>query len=77
MAEIEQSPPQSATSTTTTAVAGEKYSKAPFSIWAPTELMREPIRNCLIDPLSSPSIMSKRYSTVSREEAIAAAKLIE
>ncbi|PIN10463.1 hypothetical protein CDL12_16947 [Handroanthus impetiginosus] len=77
MAEIEQSPPQSVSSTTTSAAAGEKYSKAPFNIWLPTECTRESVRNRLIETLSSPSILSKRYGTVSREETVAAAKLIE
>ncbi|PIN21079.1 hypothetical protein CDL12_06229 [Handroanthus impetiginosus] len=77
MPETEQSQPQSATSTAATAAAGEKYSKAAFSIWPPTERTRESVRNRLIETLSSPSILSKRYGTVSREEAADAAKIIE
>ncbi|PIN14405.1 hypothetical protein CDL12_12969 [Handroanthus impetiginosus] len=77
MAEIEQSPPQSLSSTTTASSAGEKYSKAPFNIWLSTERTRESVRNRLIETLSSPSILSKRYGTVSREETVVATKLIE
>ncbi|KAK6115972.1 hypothetical protein DH2020_008241 [Rehmannia glutinosa] len=76
MAETEQSPPQSATTTTTTA-AGEKYPNVSFSIWPPSERTRDAVRSRLIETLSSPSILSKRYGTVSREEAVEAAKVIE
>ncbi|KAK4434382.1 MFP1 attachment factor 1 [Sesamum alatum] len=61
----------------TSATAAEKYSNVSFSIWPPTERTREAVRNRLIETLSSPSILSKRYGTVSREEAVDAAKLIE
>lgn len=70
MAETEQSPPQS----TTSAV---KSTNASFSIWPPTERTRDAVRDRLIETLSTPSILSKRYGTVSREEATDAAKLIE
>lgn len=76
MAETEQSPPQSQASAAT--ATGEKYnSSISFSIWPPTERTREAVRNRLIETLSSPSILSKRYGTVSREEAVEAAKVIE
>ncbi|KAK6130822.1 hypothetical protein DH2020_035434 [Rehmannia glutinosa] len=68
MAETEQTPPQSATTTTTTA-AGEKYPNVSFSIWPPSERTRDAVRNRLIETL--------RYGTVSREEAVEAAKVIE
>ncbi|KAL0314974.1 UNVERIFIED_CONTAM: MFP1 attachment factor 1 [Sesamum angustifolium] len=74
MAEAEQAPPQSET---TTATAAAKYSSASFSIWPPTERTRDAVRNRLIETLSTPSILSKRYGTVSREEAVDAAKRIE
>lgn len=70
MAETEQAPPNAA-------AASEKYSNVSFSIWPPTERTREAVRNRLIDTLSSPSILSKRYGTVSRDEAVDAAKIIE
>lgn len=70
MAETEQSPPNA------TAASSEKYSVS-FSIWPPTERTREAVKNRLIETLSSPSILSKRYGTVSRDEAVEAAKLIE
>ncbi|KAL9148577.1 hypothetical protein ABFS82_12G050300 [Erythranthe guttata] len=62
MAEIEQSAPQSEISNTTTA---EKYPNVSFSIWPPTERTRDAVRNRLVETLSSPSILSKRYGTVS------------
>lgn len=72
MAETEQSQPTAAA-----AAASEKYSTASFSIWPPTERTREAVRNRLIETLSSPSILSKRYGTVSRDEAVEAANVIE
>ncbi|KAK4406663.1 MFP1 attachment factor 1 [Sesamum angolense] len=72
MAEAQQV--QSETSAT---VAAEKYSNVSFSIWPPTERTRDAVRNRLIETLSSPSILSKRYGTLSREEAVDVAKLIE
>ncbi|KAL2232628.1 MFP1 attachment factor 1 [Sesamum indicum] len=74
MAEAEQAPPQSET---TAATAAAKYSSASFCIWPPTERTRDAVRNRLIETLSTPSILSKRYGTVSREEAVDAAKRIE
>ncbi|KAL0366250.1 UNVERIFIED_CONTAM: MFP1 attachment factor 1 [Sesamum radiatum] len=68
---------QQAQSEPSAAVAAEKYSNVSFSIWPPTERTRDAVRNRLIETLSSPSILSKRYGTVSREEAVDAAKLIE
>ncbi|KAH6785099.1 hypothetical protein C2S51_037554 [Perilla frutescens var. frutescens] len=70
MAETEQSPPN-------TAAASDKFTGVSFSIWPPTERTRDAVRNRLIETLSSPSILSKRYGTVSRDEAVEAAKLIE
>ncbi|KAL1564764.1 RNA polymerase III-inhibiting protein maf1 [Salvia divinorum] len=69
MAETEQPPPN--------ATASDKYSNVSFSIWPPTDRTREAVKNRLIETLSSPSILSKRYGTVSRDEAVEAAKLIE
>ncbi|XP_057779882.1 MFP1 attachment factor 1-like [Salvia miltiorrhiza] len=71
MAETEQSPPNA------TAAASDKYSSVSFSIWPPTDRTREAVKNRLIETLSSPSILSKRYGTVSRDEAVEAAKIIE
>ncbi|KAL1534194.1 RNA polymerase III-inhibiting protein maf1 [Salvia divinorum] len=68
MAETEQSPPNA---------AADKYPNVSFSVWPPTDRTREAVKNRLVETLSSPSILSKRYGTVSREEAVEAAKLIE
>ncbi|KAK4435162.1 MFP1 attachment factor 1 [Sesamum alatum] len=74
MAEADQALPQSET---TTATGAAKYSTSSFSIWPPTERTRDAVRNRLIETLSTPSILLKGYSTISREEAIDAAKRIE
>lgn len=73
MADTEQSPPQSQTPATT----AEKYSSVSFSIWPPSERTREAVRTRLIETLSSPSILSKRYGTIPQPEAVDAAKVIE
>ncbi|KAL3812340.1 hypothetical protein ACJIZ3_013608 [Penstemon smallii] len=72
MAETEPSPPPSATT-----VDATKHLKASFSIWPPSDRTRDAVRNRLIETLSSPSIISKRYGIVSPEEAVEAANLIE
>ncbi|GER40199.1 MFP1 attachment factor 1 [Striga asiatica] len=74
MAETELPPPQS---DNTTASVAEKLSNISFSIWPPSERTRDAVRHRLIETLSSPSILSKRYGTVPREEAADAAKVIE
>ncbi|KAL2498192.1 WPP domain-containing protein 1 [Abeliophyllum distichum] len=73
MAETEQAQQQPGSTTTTP----PKYSNVSFSIWPPTERTRDAVRNRLIETLSSPSILSKRYGTVPREEAADAATRIE
>ncbi|CAI9763606.1 unnamed protein product [Fraxinus pennsylvanica] len=81
--------PSSAVSSTTTMVDTEneeshsnnsdppKYPNVSFSIWPPRERTRDAVRNRLIETLSTPSILSKRYGTMSAEEAVEAAKIIE
>ncbi|XP_075511884.1 MFP1 attachment factor 1-like [Primulina tabacum] len=71
MAEAE--PQLDATST----AAAPKHTNVSFSIWPPTERTRDAVRNRLVETLSSTSILSKRYGTLSREEAVDVAKLIE
>ncbi|XP_073306718.1 MFP1 attachment factor 1-like [Primulina huaijiensis] len=77
--ELPQTPPPStATMTeTTTTTPAMKYNNASFSMWPPTERTRDAVRNRLIETLSTPSILSKRYGAISREEAVDAAKRIE
>ncbi|XP_051149957.1 MFP1 attachment factor 1-like [Andrographis paniculata] len=57
--------------------AAERQPNITFSIWPPTERTRDAVRNRLIETLSSPSILSKRYGTLSREDAVDAAQSIE
>ncbi|OIV96376.1 hypothetical protein TanjilG_09803 [Lupinus angustifolius] len=48
-----------------------------FSIWPPTQRTRDAVINRLIQTLSSPSVLSKRYGTLSSDESAAAARQIE
>ncbi|XP_027333351.1 MFP1 attachment factor 1-like [Abrus precatorius] len=48
-----------------------------FSIWPPTQRTRDAVINRLIETLSNTSILSKRYGTLSSDEASAAARQIE
>uniref|UniRef100_A0A5B7AWR0 Putative MFP1 attachment factor 1-like n=1 Tax=Davidia involucrata TaxID=16924 RepID=A0A5B7AWR0_DAVIN len=48
-----------------------------FSIWPPTQRTRDAVINRLIETLSTPSVLSKRYGSMPQEEASAAARRIE
>ncbi|VFQ62315.1 unnamed protein product [Cuscuta campestris] len=48
-----------------------------FSIWPPNEKTRDAVVKRLIETLSAPSILSKRYGTIPDEEASEIAKRIE
>ncbi|KAF5195432.1 Wpp domain-containing protein, partial [Thalictrum thalictroides] len=48
-----------------------------LSIWPPTQRTRDAVINRLIETLAAPSILSKRYGSLSTEEASIAAKSIE
>ncbi|KAK8354438.1 hypothetical protein V6Z12_A05G221600 [Gossypium hirsutum] len=54
-----------------------KLSNLTFKIWPPTQRTRDAVLNRLVETLSSESVLSKRYGTIPKEEASAAAKLIE
>lgn len=54
-----------------------KYPNVSFSICPPRERTRDAVKNRLIETLSTPSILSKRYGTMSAEEAAEAAKVVE
>ncbi|KZV56199.1 WPP domain protein 2 [Dorcoceras hygrometricum] len=64
-------------SDTTSTASTPKLTNVSFSIWPPTERTRDAVRNRLVETLSSTSILSKRYGTLSREEAVDVAKRIE
>ncbi|KAE9586832.1 hypothetical protein Lal_00004873 [Lupinus albus] len=49
----------------------------PFTIWPPSQRTRDAVINRLIETLSTPSILSKRYGTLSSEESSAVALQIE
>ncbi|XP_059636591.1 MFP1 attachment factor 1-like [Cornus florida] len=49
----------------------------PFSIWPPSQRTRDAVVNRLIETLSTPSVLSKRYGSVPHDEAAAAARRIE
>lgn len=48
-----------------------------FSIWPPSQRTRDAVVKRLIETLSSPSVLSKRYGTLPHEEAAEAARVIE
>ncbi|XP_028806948.1 MFP1 attachment factor 1-like [Neltuma alba] len=48
-----------------------------FSVWPPTQRTRDAVIHRLIETLSTPSVLSKRYGTLSPEDASAAARRIE
>jgi len=48
-----------------------------YSIWPPTQRTRDAVKNRLIETLSTPSVLTKRYGTMSSDEASAAASQIE
>ena len=48
-----------------------------FTIWPPTQRTRDAVINRLIETLSTPSVLSKRYGTMPPDEASAAARQIE
>ncbi|XP_073127515.1 MFP1 attachment factor 1-like [Henckelia pumila] len=82
--ELPQTPPPSAATMTeiepqsdTTTTSGMKYNNASFSIWPPTERTRVAVRNRLIETLTNPSILFKRYGTIPLDEAVEVAKRLE
>lgn len=50
---------------------------AKFSIWPPTQRTRDAVISRLIETLSTPSILSKRFGTIPPDEADAVARAIE
>ncbi|KAG0489038.1 hypothetical protein HPP92_007849 [Vanilla planifolia] len=48
-----------------------------FKIWPPKQRTRDAVINRLIESLSAPSILSKRYRTLNDEDSSAIARLIE
>ncbi|KAF8377601.1 hypothetical protein HHK36_030983 [Tetracentron sinense] len=48
-----------------------------FSIWPPTQRTRDAVINRLVETLSSPSVLSKRYGSMPSDQASDAARLIE
>ncbi|GFQ01293.1 mfp1 attachment factor 1, partial [Phtheirospermum japonicum] len=62
---------------TTAAAVVKEFSNISFNLWPPRDRTRNAVRKRLINTLSSPSILSKRYGTISHEEAVEASKIIE
>lgn len=48
-----------------------------LSIWPPSKRTRDAVVQRLVETLSSPSVLTKRYGTVPAEEAASLARLIE
>ncbi|PSS31461.1 MFP1 attachment factor like [Actinidia chinensis var. chinensis] len=55
----------------------ERISTAPFLIWPPTKRTRDAVVNRLVETLSGPSVISKRYGVIPYDEAAAAARRLE
>ncbi|GLT93546.1 hypothetical protein SLE2022_113360 [Rubroshorea leprosula] len=55
----------------------EKLSNLTLQIWPPTQRTREAVIKRLVETLSSPSVLSKRYGAIPEEEGAAVAKSIE
>ncbi|KAK9755966.1 hypothetical protein RND81_01G063300 [Saponaria officinalis] len=72
----QQSPPSSAADALSEKLEKIKISSS-FSIWPPTQRTRDAVTNRLIETLFTPFILSKRYGTVSPDEASVIAKSIE
>ncbi|XP_058070081.1 MFP1 attachment factor 1-like [Magnolia sinica] len=58
-------------------ITEEKKMNVSLSIWPPTQRTRDAVTNRLIETLSSPSVLSKRYGSMPPEEASSAARVIE
>lgn len=54
----------------------EKVSVA-FSIWPPTQRTRDAVIDRLIETLTTPSVLAKRYGAMPADEASATARLVE
>ncbi|KAK2391771.1 hypothetical protein P8452_28787 [Trifolium repens] len=54
-----------------------KLNSAGFSIWPPTQRTRDAVITRLIETLTTPSVLSKRYGTLLPDEAATAARQIE
>ncbi|KAI8014847.1 MFP1 attachment factor 1 [Camellia lanceoleosa] len=55
----------------------EKMANKSFSIWPPSQRTRDAVVNRLIETLSAPSVLSKRYGSMSHDDADATAHRIE
>ncbi|KAL2894546.1 MFP1 attachment factor 1 [Bienertia sinuspersici] len=69
--------PQSSAENLTSKLEKMNISSSSFSIWPPTQRTREAVVNRLIETLSTPSVLSKRYGSMLPEEASSTAKTIE
>ena len=74
--ENEQEQPQSADNLSSK-MEKMNISSSSFSIWPPTSRTRDAVINRLIETLSNPSVLSKRYGSIPSEEASSIAKSIE
>ena len=52
----------------------ERISTAPFLIWPPTQRTRDAVVNRLVETLSGPSVISKRYGVIPYDEAASASR---
>ncbi|KNA12452.1 hypothetical protein SOVF_125830 [Spinacia oleracea] len=74
--DTEQQPPQSAENISDK-MEKMNISGSSFSIWPPTERTRDAVINRLIETLSTPFVLSKRYGSMPSDEASSTARAIE
>ncbi|GMH17805.1 hypothetical protein Nepgr_019646 [Nepenthes gracilis] len=78
MAETDESQPQKQSPSENLSQKYEKLStSSSFSIWPPTQRTRDAVINRLIETLSQPSVLSKRYGSMSPDEAASTARTLE
>ncbi|KAI4389879.1 hypothetical protein MLD38_002053 [Melastoma candidum] len=71
------SPPMEKSALNTTPNAVPCPGPITFSLWPPSQRTRDAVIARLIETLSTPSVLSKRYGTLSQDEASEAARAIE
>ncbi|KAI4372888.1 hypothetical protein MLD38_011070 [Melastoma candidum] len=71
------SPPMEESALNTTPNATSYPGPITFSIWPPSQRTRDAVIARLVDTLSTPSVLSKRYGTLPQDEASESAHAIE
>ncbi|KAL6957827.1 RNA polymerase III-inhibiting protein maf1 [Sarracenia purpurea var. burkii] len=77
MADTEEQPPEHQAQPPDEIKKPEKISNLSFNIWPPTQRTRDAVINRLIETLTAPSVLSKRYGSLPADEAAATAARLE